>query len=186
MPSRRRTHGPNALAGLPDAERELIARLAAAEDAAAASLGALHGIRATLLESGVLLYLHTAAGGAAWGLFESVRAGQPRAALVQNVARTALVTCFVPILMVGGVVTGYNRINKRTDSVEEKFMIYFGGCVALYPASRFFAMVEAFAPLWLGGHIVGFGSFFTWTLYTESDLLKSDSALLKGDAAQGK
>ena len=171
--------GADALAPLPSAERVLIERLAADEAAAAAALGPLHRMRATLLESGLLLYLHTAAGGAAWGLFESVRAGQGRAALVQNVARTALVTCFVPILMVGGVVTGYNRINKRTDSINEKFALYFAGCVALYPASRFFAWVEAFAPLWLGGHIVGFGSFFAWTLYTESDLLKSDSVLLK-------
>ena len=77
----------------------------------------------------LLLYLPTAAGGAAWGLFESVRAGQSRAALVQNVARTALVTCFVPILMVGGVVTTYNRINKQTDSINDKFALYFGGCV---------------------------------------------------------
>ena len=31
--------------------------------------------------------------------------------------------------------------------------------------------------------IVGFGSFFVWTLYTESDLLKSDHNLLdKSDA----
>ena len=32
--------------------------------------------------------------------------------------------------------------------------------------------------LWLGGHIVGLVSFFAWTLYTESDLLKSDKLLL--------
>ena len=38
--------------------------------------------------------------------------------------------------------------------------------------------METFAPLWLGGHIVGFSSFFGWTLYTESDLLKSDRELL--------
>ena len=38
--------------------------------------------------------------------------------------------------------------------------------------------VERFAPLWLGGHIVGFFSFFAWTLYTESDLLKTDRQLL--------
>ena len=95
---------PEAVSALPEAERLLIERLAAEEAAAAEALGMLYGVRATLVESGVLLYLHTAAGGAAWGLFESVRAGQGRAALVQNVARTALVTCFVPILMVGGVV----------------------------------------------------------------------------------
>lgn len=179
-------HGSDTLEALPVGERALVERLGGEEEEAAAQLGPLHGVRATLIESGVLLYFHTAAGGAAWGLFESVRAGQSRAALVQNVARTALVTCFVPILMVGGVVTTYNRVNKQTDSINDKFALYFGGCVLLYPASRFFTWVEAFAPLWLGGHIVGFGSFFAWTLYTESDLLKSDSVLLKLDAQQGR
>merc|ERR1719331_3812854 len=98
--------------------------------------------------------------------------------LVQNVVRTSLVTCFVPILLVGGVVTSYNRLNKQTDTVEEKFYLFFGLCMAMYPARYVLAWVENFAPLWLGGHIVGFGSFFVWTLYTESDLLKSDNQLL--------
>ena len=169
--------GHDATAALPAAERELIARLAEEEHKAAAS-SPLHSVRATLIESGVLLYFHTAGGGAAWGLFESLRLQQPRSMLVQNVARTALVTCFVPILMVGGVVTAYNRVNKRTDSINEKFALYFGVCLGLYPAQRMLSMVERFAPLWLGGHIVGFASFFVWTLYTESDLLKSDNALL--------
>lgn len=74
--------------------------------------------------------------------------------------------------------TSYNRINKVTDSIEEKFALYFGACVALYPASRLLSWVERFAPLWLGGHIVGFVSFFAWTVYSESDLLKSDRDLL--------
>ena len=126
----------------------------------------------------MLLYLHTAAGGAAWGVFESLRLGQSRAMLLQNVARTALVTCFVPILMVGGVVTAYHRVNKATDSIGEKFGLYFGACLGAYPAQRLLSWVERFAPLWLGGHIVGFGSFFVYTLVTESDLLKSDAALL--------
>ena len=164
-------------AGLPPAELELIASLADAEHRAAAA-SPLHGVKATLIESGVLLYLHTAGGGAAWGLFESLRLSQPRSMLLQNVARTALVTCFVPILFVGGVVTGYSRVNKSTDSIREKFALYFSACLGLYPASRLLTWVEKFAPLWLGGHIVGFGSFFAWTLYTESDLLKSDAALL--------
>ena len=49
-----------------------VVSLAAAEAAAVAE-SPLHAVRASLIESGVLLYLHTAAGGAAWGLFESVR-----------------------------------------------------------------------------------------------------------------
>ena len=52
-------------------------------------------------------------------------------------------------------------------------------------ASRLLSWVARFAPLWLGGHIVGFGSFFVWTLYTESDLLKSDAALLAPPSEYG-
>jgi hypothetical protein len=163
------------LASLPERERGLIRHYAEAE--AEAAKQPLHSLRSTLIESGVLLYLHTAAGGAAWGLFESLREGVGRAALVQNVVRTSLVTCFVPILLVGGVVSAYNRFNKATDSVEQKFLLYFAAALAMYPSGRLLQWVESFAPLWLGGHIVGFGSFFTWTLYTESDLLKNDRDL---------
>ena len=169
--------------GLPRSERELIGRLAAEE--AAAAQRPLHSARATLVESGVLLYLHTAAGGAAWGLFESVRRSEPRDVLLRNVARTSLVTCLVPILLVGGVVTAYERTNKSTDSIDQKFALYASACMAIYPAHRLLAWVETFAPLWLGGHIVGFSSFFVWTLYTESDLLKSDRELLELAAAGG-
>ena len=168
------------LGGVDAAERARITALAAEERRAAAEGGALHSIKASLVESGVLLYLHTAVGGAAWGVFESVRLGESRAMLVQNVARTALVTCFVPILMVGGVVTTYTHVNKGTDSIQEKFALYFSSTLALYPAYKLLTWVERFAPLWLGGHVVGFGSFFIWTLYTESDLLKSDHDLLQG------
>jgi hypothetical protein len=141
--------GPDALSSLPPSERALVERLGA-EEAEASAASTSHRLKATLVESGVLLYLHTAAGGAVWGLVESLRARQSRSVLVQNVLRTALVTCFVPILMVGGVVTAYTRLNRTTDSVDEKFAVYFSACVALYPASRLFAWVEAFAPLWLG------------------------------------
>ena len=106
---------------LPRGEIELIGKYAEAEAAAAAD--PLHEARATLVESGVLLYLHTAAGGAAWGLFESVRQRMSREALVRNVVRTSLVTCFVPILLVGGVVTAYNRLSRTTDTVDEKFKV---------------------------------------------------------------
>ena len=159
-----------------------MAEYAAAEAEARAQ--PLHAARSSLIESGVLLYLHTAAGGAAWGLFESLRQREPMPVLVRNVARTSLVTCFVPILLVGGVVAGYTSINRTTDTVEEKFALYFSAMIAFYPARFALERLEAFAPLWLGGHIVGFLSFFAWTLYTESDLLKTDHGLLdKSDAS---
>jgi hypothetical protein len=170
------------LASLPERERGLIRDYAAAE--AEAAKQPLHAVRSTLIESGVLLYLHTAAGGAAWGFFESLRAGVSRAALVQNVVRTSLVTCFVPILLVGGVVSAYNRFNKTTDSIEQKFGLYFAASVAMYPSGRLLQWVESFAPLWLGGHIVGFGSFLSYTLYTESDLLKNDRDLQMAERSQ--
>jgi len=163
------------LATLSTRERELAASYAEVE--AEAAKQPLHQVRSTLIQSGVLLYLHTAAGGAAWGFFESIRLRDTRAQLVQNVVRTSLVTCFVPILLVGGVVTTYTHFNKTTDTVMEKFKLYFTSSMALYPAGRLLQWVERFAPLWLGGHIVGFVSFFAWTLYTESDLLKTDREL---------
>ena len=82
------------------------------------------------------------------------------------------------VLLVGGVVTAYERLNRTTDSINEKFALYGAACLALYPAGRLLQWAETIAPLWLGGHIVGFSSFFGWTLYTESDLLKSDRELL--------
>mmetsp|Transcript_53657 Transcript_53657/g.117000 ORF Transcript_53657/g.117000 Transcript_53657/m.117000 type:complete len:477 (-) Transcript_53657:717-2147(-) len=164
------------LSALPPRERELIAQYAEAEREAASH--PLYELRATLIESGVLLYLHTAAGGAVWGLFESLRLREPRAVLVQNVIRTSLVTCFIPILVVGGIITAYSHFNRTTDTVAEKFNLYFASCMAIYPVGRLLQWVERFAPLWLGGHIVGFFSFFVWTLYTESDLLKTDRDLL--------
>lgn len=92
-------HSPDALGQLKVEERDTIYKLAEGE-AKQADSSPLHSVRASLIESGVLLYFHTAAGGAAWGLFESLRSQQPRAKLVQNVVRTSLVTCFVPILLV--------------------------------------------------------------------------------------
>ena len=64
-----------------------------------------------------------------------------------------------------------------TDTIETKFYLYFAAALAMYPSGRLLQWVEKFAPLWLGGHVVGFGSFFTWTLYTESDLMKNDRNL---------
>ena len=75
---------------------------------------------------------------------------------------------------------------QGTDSIQEKFGLYFSACLGLYPAARLLSWVERFAPLWLGGHIVGFGSFFVYTLVTESDLLKSDNALLAGPPQKKK
>ena len=178
------TLSPSELEALSDEER-LVVRRYSAEDCARRS-SPFYSIRNSVIEQGLLFYLHTAAGGAAWGLFESVRQRQGRSALMQNVARTSLVTCFVPILLVGGVVSTYTRANRTTDTITEKFQLFFASSMALYPAHKLLQWVERFAPLWLGGHIVGFVSFFCWTLYTESDLLKSDHKLLAAAAEEDR
>ncbi len=54
------------------------------------------------------------------------------------------------------------------------------------PLRRLLKWVESFAPLWLGGHIVGFVSFFSWTLYTESDLMRTDRDLVTAKAKQNE
>ncbi len=168
-------HREGVLDELPDDERRLVAEYAARDAVEAAR--PLASIRATILENGFHLYLHTAAGGAAWGLFESLRERAPRAKLVENVARTAFITCFVPILAVGGVVTTYSYLNRKSDSVRDKFVLYSVSALCLYPGRFFFQWVERFAPLWLGGHVVGFSSFLIYTMWSESDLLKSDAQL---------
>ena len=53
------------------------------------------------------------------------------------------------------------------------------GCHAatIYPAYYILPWVERWAPLWLGGHVVGFGSFFLYMVVTDADLMKSDHRL---------
>jgi hypothetical protein len=41
-----------------------------------------------------------------------------------------------------------------------------GRSLKLYFLCRIPPSVEAFSPYWIGGHVVGFVSFFTWLLYT--------------------
>jgi len=83
-----RARPPAELARLPAAERALVAEYAAAEAEARAQ--PLHAARSSLIESGVLLYLHTAGGGAAWGLFESVESALQQKRKRQKVSSASL------------------------------------------------------------------------------------------------
>ena len=58
MPSK-----PN-VSQLVETARPVVTRLAEEETSAIAAGGVMHGVKASLIESGVLLYLHTAGGGA--------------------------------------------------------------------------------------------------------------------------
>ncbi|KAJ1639772.1 hypothetical protein T492DRAFT_934318 [Pavlovales sp. CCMP2436] len=172
------------LASLSAAERELVA-------ARVAELGSREGdqlallvdsAHAVLIEGGALMYMHTAAGGLVWGALESARARMGARAIVRAALVNSAVTCMLPITVVGGIVTAYHELEKMTNTRAEKFAMYTCAALMLYPGWRVMVLVEAAAPYWLGGHIVGFMSFFAWLRYTESDLLRSDVQLLAADA----
>jgi hypothetical protein len=139
---------------------------------------ALLGAENSLMESGSLLYLHTILGGAAWALATGLFKGLPVVFLRRSVYRTALVTGFVPAYFIGGVVTFYQAQLLTMDSYEEAFRLYFGCSVAVVlPWLYMLPILDAYCPLWLGGHIVGFCSFFLSCYLNDSDIFKTDHLL---------
>eukprot|EP00163_Fabomonas_tropica_P001765 TRINITY_DN1130_c0_g1_i14.p1 TRINITY_DN1130_c0_g1~~TRINITY_DN1130_c0_g1_i14.p1 ORF type:complete len:385 (-),score=39.73 TRINITY_DN1130_c0_g1_i14:172-1326(-) len=135
----------------------------------------------TLVESGVVLYFHTAVGGAVWGLIDGVRQGMGRQAIMQSVVRTSLVTSMVPITVVGLGVSTWQYLRKGIDDPVQMLGFNVATGMTLYPWYYLLPIIEQWAPLWLGGHIVGFMSFFFWLVYTNSDLMQHDNALHKKD-----
>ena len=138
-------------------------------------------MRNTIVESGVLLYLHTAAGGFVWGALESWRSGDVARGVLKHATRNSLVTSLVPIYAVGAIVTAYQYAQRQVDLPEEKFMLYAGVAMMVFPCYRLMPIVEAWAPYWIGGHVLGFASFFTWMLATDNDMFKSDKLLEQQD-----
>ena len=138
-------------------------------------------MRNTIVESGVLLYLHTAAGGFVWGALESWRSGDAVRGILKHATRNSLVTSLVPIYAVGAIVTAYQYTQRQVDLPEEKFMLYAGVAMMVFPCYRLMPIVEAWAPYWIGGHVLGFASFFTWMLATDNDMFKSDKLLEQQD-----
>lgn len=177
-----------ALRALSAPERELVearrAELAArAGDNLALLVDSAHS---ALAEGGALMYLHTAAGGLVWGAFESLRTRHGARAVARHALVTSAVTCLLPITVVGGLVTAYHELEKATDTRPQKLAMYTCAALLLYPGWRVMQVVEAVAPYWLGGHIVGFMSFFAWLRYTASDLLRTDAELLAADARRAE
>ena len=135
----------------------------------------INTIRSPLIKSGLMMYLHTVAGGAAWGLGSSLYHGTP---VLSAVARTALVTGLVPAFFVGGIVSLFQRYQRDANTEHEVFRLYSATMFAtVWPALYIMPAVDRYAPLWLGGHVVGFGSFFVYMLLTDADLMKNDHAL---------
>jgi hypothetical protein len=58
--------------------------------------------------------------------------------------------------------------------------------MTLYPWVYLLPIVERFSPYWIGGHVLGFTSFFVWLLVSKNDLLKSDTLLASQDEIHAK
>jgi hypothetical protein len=98
--------------------------------------------------------------------------------------RTALVTGLVPAFFVGGVVSLFQQYQRHANTEQDVFRLYAGTLFAtMWPASYIMPAVDRWAPLWLGGHVVGFSSFFIYSWLTGSDLLKNDQQLLNEETA---
>ena len=126
-----------------------------------------------------ILYLHTVFGGGLWGLISSL---YHKTSIVSNVSRTAFITGLIPAIFMGGLVGFFQNNQKQTDKESDVYFLYAGTLFAvMYPSWYLLPIVESFAPLWVGGHILGFMSYFTYLVYSESDLMRSDAILEQKD-----
>lgn len=148
--------------------------------------GTFGKIQSTLAENGLTMYLHTSLGGAIWGACEALRKKESTAQIIKASARTAFITGLVPIYFVGLGVSLYNHFQRQIEDNEQRFYLTFTTTMSLYPWVYLLPIVERFSPYWLGGHVVGFTSFFTWLLLTKNDLLKSDTLLSSKDEIGAK
>ena len=137
----------------------------------------------SLIDSGLLLYLHTAAGGGVWGALQAFRANGSAAAILRAAVRTSLVTSLVPITVVGGMVTAYNHVRRQMDDAVSLMAFHTGSILVLYPLIFIMPAIDRWAPMWIGGHVVGFVSFFAYLYATDADLLKADGEILMRDSA---
>eukprot|EP01134_Creolimax_fragrantissima_P007666 CFRG7666T1 len=137
----------------------------------------MYKFKSTIVESGVLMYFHTAAGGLVWGVAESIRAKKPMNEVLKFGLRTSLVTCLVPIYFVGASVTIYNYTRKKCEDSFDVFALNSCSMMSLLPWYYILPKVEKFSPFWIGGHVVGFVSFFCYLLYTNADSLQNDNNL---------
>ena len=92
--------------------------------------------------------------------------------------RTAFVTGLVPAFFVGGIVSMFQQYQRQADTESDVFRLYAATLMTtLYPAYYLLPWVDRWAPLWLGGHVLGFGSFFAFMVLTDADLMKNDHLL---------
>eukprot|EP00455_Lapot_gusevi_P053858 TRINITY_DN8498_c0_g1_i2.p1 TRINITY_DN8498_c0_g1~~TRINITY_DN8498_c0_g1_i2.p1 ORF type:complete len:159 (-),score=31.73 TRINITY_DN8498_c0_g1_i2:72-548(-) len=121
-------------------------------------------------------------GGALWGAATSLYKRLPTSQVLSATIRTSLVTGLVPAYFVGFCVSLFDYFHHRADTETDIHRLYSSSLfLTLYPWYYLLPIVERYAPLWLGGHIVGFSSFFLYMLYTDSDLLKTEQMLDEQD-----
>jgi len=92
--------------------------------------------------------------------------------------RTSLVTGLVPIYFVGMSVSLYNYFNHKIDRPDQRFYFTLASAMSLFPWYYILPVVERLSPFWIGGHILGFMSFFTWLSLSGNDMFKMDSQLV--------
>jgi hypothetical protein len=56
--------------------------------------------------------------------------------------------------------------------IADFFGLYTLGLLSLYPWVHLLPVVEAWAPLWLGGHVVGFMTFGGYLIATKADIMQ--------------
>ncbi|EGC30200.1 hypothetical protein DICPUDRAFT_41770 [Dictyostelium purpureum] len=134
-----------------------------------------------LIQSGYHLYLHTSFGGFIWGCFESMRNNLPLRAILLNGCKNSIITAALPIIFVGLMTTYANEKIKTIDTTKGKFEFYFAGLYSLFPWYYILPAIERFSPYWIGGHVLGFMSFFSYLAYSKYDIFKSDTILIEKD-----
>jgi len=142
--------------------------------------------RETMTAFGVNMYAHTMAGGFAWGTMVSLMRKAPMNELLHAAFRTATVTAIVPLALVGVGVSLYQHVRRKMDDQFSLIVFHTISCTTLLPLYYVLPIVEKFAPLWLGGHVLGFLSFFIYLRATSSDIFISDQILENYDKTNNK
>lgn len=149
-----------------------------AKETAALNDSTLMGLKATLVESGLILYVHTVVGGGVWGLAYSLKQKAPAKVMMRNILRTAFITGVIPAYFVGASVSIFNHYKNQTDTSVQVSRLYGAAAfMTAYPWSYLLPILDRWSPLWLGGHVVGFASFFAYMIISDHDLLKTDEQL---------
>ncbi|XP_063900276.1 uncharacterized protein LOC135119813 [Zophobas morio] len=145
-----------------------------------------YDLRKKIRKSGIMLYFHTGGGGLVWGAFEGWALGNSVPHVLKYAVRNAVVSSLLPIYFVGATVYIYSYLRKRCETAVDLFKLNFGTGLCLFPWLYLLPKVERYAPYWIGGHILGFLSFFTFLVLSGSDILTNSYTLKLRDLRMPK